>query len=471
MILSIDLGTTNWKAALIAPDSSIAALSSIPTPIADQDGHPCYDPHAMPGHLTELFSRFQPGALQNVSCIALTGMAEAGLMLDRDSLHPLSMIWPWFDRRALPLYNAVANHPPFCGREGLTGLPNSFKYGIYKLLTIRDMQSRRSASFLWCGLISYAALLLTGCCAEDYSLAARTACLNIHRRCWDMDFLHALGLDSNNFPRLIQSGAPVGKTLSNAFGLPTGVPVCISGHDHICAAHAPGALEQSQCFLSTGTAQVMLRATSQTETVSGLSYGPSPVGLAYVCLGSIQSAGGSVNYWKQLLFPEKGFDTLVREASDAAPSTLLYFPYLAGRGAPHLNPHAHGALLGVEETTTRGQIIAAVYQGLAMETRYILENMGFHDKESICCMGGLTRHEGYLHALADITGARITVPAVDEGTLYGAARLAYPTLPPLLPGRCFQPDSHRHAWLSARYQQYFLPLMNLIQTEESPWIS
>ncbi len=470
MILSIDLGTTNWKAALIAPDGQIAALSSMPTPMADENGHPCFDPHAMPAHLAALFAQFEPEALRQVTRIALTGMAEAGLMLDRSTRQPLSMIWPWFDRRALPLYEAQADQPLFCGRSSITGLPNSFKYGIYKLLTMLSMHPREPSSFLWCGLVSYAALLLTGQCAEDDTLAARTACLDIHRRCWDTAFLQALGLESSHFPRLVRSGAAVGVTLANKLGLPQGVPVCISGHDHVCAAHAAGALERGQCFLSTGTAQVMLRTTTQTEAASGLSYGPSPVGAPFTCLGSIQSAGGSINYWKKLLFPGESFDALIQEASACAPASLLYFPYLAGRGAPHLNPHARGALLGLEESTSRGQIIAAVYEGIAMETRCLLESMGFQPNESICCMGGLTRHEGYLHALADVTGATIAVPTASEGTLYGAARLACPTLPPLLSERCFEPNPCRHETLTTRYQQHFLPLMNLMQTEDSTWI-
>ncbi len=467
MILSIDLGTTNWKAGLIAPDGTVAALNEIPTPIVTEEGHPCYDPQAMPHHLARLLGAFGPQALSGITRMALTGMAEAGLMLDRATHRPLSMIWPWFDRRAIPLYEQLRTQPLFAGRPEVTGLPNSFKYGIYKFLTLLNRQRRPGHTVMWCGLVAYAGLLLTGECAEDATLAARTLCLDIRRAAWDEDFLRALGLSAESLPRLVATGQAIGAVRPNAFGLPEGVPVCIAGHDHICAAHAVGALERGDCFLSTGTAQVMLRTTEEAETASGLSYGPSPVGPPYTCLGSIQSAGGSINYWKKLLFPHEDFSALMKEASAAAPSSLLYFPYLAGSGAPHLDPNAHGALLGLTEATNRGEILAAVYEGIAMETRYVLARMGFRQEKRLICLGGLTRHDAYMQTLADITGASVGVPAVDEGTLYGAARLASDSLPPLAPSRIYPPDITQHQCWSERYERRYLPLMKLASKEES----
>ena len=475
MILALDLGTTNWKAALIAPEGEVTALASVPTPMAEEDGHPCYDPAAMPGHLRQLLNQLPT---LEVERIALTGMAEAGVMLRRDDLSPLSMIWPWFDRRALPLYEKVKDTHPFSGRERVTGLPNGFKYGIYTYLTLLKSTAIAPENTLWCGLVAYAAHLFTGEIAEDETLAARTACLDIRAgsRAWDADFLAKLGLEAANFPRIIAPGGAVGVTKGTAFGLKAGIPVHISGHDHVCAAHAVGALERGQCFISTGTAQVMLRSAADIDAATGLSYGPCPdygtgaAGLPYTCLGSIQSAGGSINYWKKLLFPGEDYAALMAEAAAASPSRLMYFPYLAGRGAPHLDPHARGGLMGLSDSASRGAIIAAVYEGIALETRCVLHSMGHAPGEGLVCLGGLTRHTAYMQALADVTGSPVHVPAVDEGTLYGAARLAEPALPILAIARTYTPDPRRHAWWTHRYETRYLPMTHLMRTEESPWI-
>ena len=465
MILSIDLGTTNWKAAVFSPAGELLALARIDTPVTAEDGHPCYDPLAVPEYLGRLLGQLSEEMRGQVRQIALTGMAEAGLLLDRETLAPLSTVWPWFDRRGLALFDRVGKQPPFAGREAVTGLPNGFKYGIYKLLTLLETGSHDVRRCLWMGFVAYVACLLTGERAEDVTIAARTYALNVHTRDWDDDFLQTLSLTRENFPRLVAPGEAVGVLKQSMFGLKAGTPVVIGGHDHVCAAHACGLLESGGVFLSTGTAQVMLGACSECESVSGLSYGPSPAGAPYTCLGSIQSAGGSVNYWRKRLFPgEEDYAALIREAEAAPnPTGLIYFPYLGGSGAPHLNPHARGALLGISESTTRGEIIAAVYEGVALESRYLLDHMDAGGK-ALICMGGLTRHRRYIQTLADVTGLPVSVPALDEGTLYGAARLAA-KLPPLAPQWTCQPDPERHAAWTDMYEKKYLPLMKITQME------
>lgn len=465
MILSFDLGTTNWKAAAFTATGDLAGLCSIPTPVTAEDGHPCYNPAAMPEHLAVLLQGFDAQLLHQVELIAFTGMAEAGLLVDKASLAPRSSIWPWFDRRALPLFERVKDTPLFAGRSAATGLPLGFKYGVFKLLTLLEAGLFDPQAMQWAGLISYAASLFTGELCEDHTLAARTLCLDIHTCQWDEAFLDALGLSPANLPRLVASGTVAGHVKQTMFGLRAGIPVAICGHDHVCAAHSVDALRQGHCFLSTGTAQVMLRPVDQIRPDTGLSYGPSPTGMPYTCLGSIQSAGGSINYWKNLLYPTDGYGVLMQEAALASPGQVMYFPFLAGRGAPRLDPHARAALIGMGEDTSRGAVIAAVYAGIAMETRFVLEQMGM--PQQLVCLGGLTRHEGYLHALADVTGAQVALPAMDEGTLYGAARLASrDALPPLQTARTIRPDALRHAQHTRYYTQRYLPLMNAIQWEE-----
>ncbi len=470
VILALDLGTTNWKCAAIGLDGRMLRLAHCPTPVILEDGHPCYDPLTMPEQLAALIAQAREGVSEDVACIALTGMAEAGLLLDRTSGHPLTRIWPWFDQRPLPLFTACREEPPFAGRETVTGLPNGSKYGIYKLLTMRRDPACQGVPLRWLGLVAYAGYLLTGCMGEEPTLAARTYAMNIHSRAWDMDFLSALALPEELFPPLIASGAALGCTREGLAGLPAGIPVCLCGHDHVCAAHAVGALEAGDVFLSTGTAQVILTTATRctaAETATGLSYGPSPAGEPYTCLGSIQSAGGSVNAWKQLLYPQEGFDLLMAEAAQApAPTGLIYLPFLAGSGAPHLNPAARGCLWGMSIDTPRAQVMAGVYEGIAMETRFVLERMGVQPVR-LCVMGGLTRHHRLMQVLADVTGCAAHVPAVEEGTLYGAARLAAqctlgrPDFPVLDGAAVYTPESSMHERYTTLYRERYVPLARL----------
>jgi len=386
-------------------------------------------------------------------------------------LKPLSNIWPWFDRRALPVYEATRGDERFAGRPSVTGLPDSYKYGIYKFLTLLGSGSYEVSSVCWIGLVAYTASLLTGECAEDISIAARTGCLALRTGSWDEAFIRSLGLTVENFPRLIRQGGTAGILRHSLCGLPKGIPVCIGGHDHVCAAYAAGALQSRGTFISTGTAQVVLGTTDDPSTSSGLSYGPSPVGQPYTVLGSIQSAGGSINFWRKQLFPDQGYTQLLEEVATApVPSGLLYYPYLAGSGAPHLDPTASGVLIGLRDHTNRGQIIAAVYEGIAMETRFLIDTMRPDPSSALYCLGGLTRHPRYMQTLADVLGRTVRVPDLDEGTLYGAAilcsdHLGRAPLPTLTPSAVYQPDSRSITAWNDLYMKRYLPLMDLTKTE------
>lgn len=471
MILAIDLGTTSWKAALIGQDGSITSLARIPTPVIEEAGHPCYHAAQVGAHLGEVLSQLPAGDRARVRLVAFTGMAEAGLVVDRETLAPLSNVWPWFDRRAIPLYEATRQDARFAGRPAVTGLPDSYKYGIYKLLTLLEGHTFDRQRIRWMGLVAYAASLLTGECAEDVSIASRTGCIALKTGTWDEAFLQSLGLSAAHFPRLIPQGGMAGVLSKDMYGMRAGTPVCLGGHDHVCASHAAGALEHGGVFLSTGTAQVVLGPANEMETASGLSYGLSPVGAPYTCLGSIQSAGGSVNFWKDRLYPHEGFDVLLKEAAEApSPSGLLYFPYLAGSGAPHLNPKACGALLGLRDGTSRGAILAGVYEGIALETRYLAETMRVPASAELFCMGGLTRHTRYMQTLADVLGMTVCVPDTEEGTLYGAARLALMqtgsgSLPALTPSAVYKPNQAAHQHWCSVYEKQYLPLINITKAE------
>ncbi len=475
MILAIDFGTTSWKAALISHEGDLVKTALIPTPVVTRDGFPCYAARELGRHLGALTAKLSP--LPAVRLIALTGMAEAGLAVDKRDGTPLCELRPWFDRQALPIYQETRSDPRFSGRPEATGLPDSHKYGIYKLLTVLRRGRLPRDAVVWMSLQAYAAFLLTGECAEEPTVAARTGCLDLCSGDWDAPFLHSLGLSADSFPRLIPQGAAVGKTRTDGpCGLPAGIPVCLAGHDHLCAAWGVGAPQRGQAFISTGTAQVLLSAVSAPAPSTGLSYGPSPDQGLYACIGSIQSAGGSVTFWKDRLFRGEGYDALIREAGQAPyPTRLLYFPYLSGSGAPHLDPEASGMLLGLREDTSRGEMLAAVYEGIALETRCLAEAMGLAPGSGIACTGGLTLHPRYMQTLADVLGSAVCVPAIREATLYGAARLSaraagiaagIADLPVPAIRERYAPDMRTHDVWTRIYQQRYLPLMGLTGSED-----
>lgn len=195
---------------------------------------------------------------------------------------------------------------------------------------------------------------------------------------------------------------------------------------------------------------------------TGLSYGPRPRG-GLCMLGALQSAGGSINWLNGLLFGEEGFDRMLEEAAQIPPepTELIYLPYLTGSGPPRMNRGAKGAFIGLGPNTSRLELLSAVYQGLAFESRVILEAAGLSDSHMMAS-GGLSVHSVYMQLLADCLCLQVNVPQCQEGTLYGAARLmawrAGADFPVPDMERTYLPDEARSHALLKRYTDWYLPL-------------
>lgn len=417
--LAFDLGTTNWKAGLFMPGQPPLVRSCPVVMTRDVRGNAVYSPDDLWHAVCELTAGFPQELLTRVTHVGVSGMAEAGLLLRRGSGEPLSPVLPWSDPRGLAHMARVPD------RFMQTGLPKHSKYSLFKLLALAEETDLRSS--WWLGVPEYVAWRISGVRATDPTLAARTYAYDAARSCWDVALLRSLGMEEELFAPVFPTGASIG-TARALPGVPSKATVSICGHDHLAAAYALDGLGEDKLFLSAGTAQVILRWSDaspfrEQEHASGLSYGPSPTGEGWVCLGSLQSAGGSVNRWRAWLGLSVEDWWLAAKDAPREVSPLLYLPYLAGSGAPHLDPTATGALLGLRQNDTHTEIVRGVLQGIGWETRWVMERMGKNVSEVVAA-GGLSRQPAYMQTLANALGRPMRCPGCLEATLEGAAMLA-----------------------------------------------
>ncbi len=465
-VLALDLGTTSWKAGIVDGSDAMPHVARIPTPSLEDAG-------AMLPSLKALLLQLPEDARMAVTRVALTGMAEAGLLLDAKTLLPRSPLLMWHDRRTEAIFAAHRDDPQFADRRAITGLPNSYKYGVYKMLYLLEAAGLSPCETRWLGAVEYAVFLLTGACAAEPTLAARTYAYDILQDCWDEAFLDYAGLAITMLPPLVPSGAPVGEItalMAREIGLPQRIPVHLCGHDHLCAAYGVGAALPGRLFGSLGTAQVLLatraeKRLDEADTVSGLSFGPTVTGEGLHVLGSIQSAGGSVSLLNRLLYGGDGYGGMLDDAAQMpyGPSGLLYFPYLSGSGAPHLDAAMRGGFLGLSAGTSRGQLALAVYEGIAMESRLILETPAMGHAEALTVSGGLTAHPRFLQAMADVLRLPVTVAGTEEAALLGAARLVSP-LPEPDSAAIHHPCTETSEKYDTLYRGGYLPMQGPLRT-------
>lgn len=488
-LLGIDIGTTHFKAGLFdAQGHPVRITSHEMRSERAPRGVIFYDPQVLwvtaQNAIREAVEGIPAG---DIAAIGISGMAETGMLVDRSSGDPRTVLFPWFDNTAASqveiLQKAGDPQERFC----TAGIRPNFKCSLAKILWLRDRDPSLLDGSLWLSVPDALAFWLTGAPATDFSLAGRTYAFNLDRQDWDIHWLRDLGLDPGMFPPAQQTGTLLGKILPEAAqvtGLAAGMPVCIAGHDHVCAAFAMGVVRAGQVFDSMGTAEALVgafpsRPLGEADYRSGLVYGLHVVPGMNYWMGGLSASGGSVEWLRGMLAdPALSYSDLesLLDSASADPTGILYFPYLAGSGSPHTDIHLRAALVGMNASHRRSDLAKAVLEGTAYEIEFIYRTaeaaVGV-PLNRVRVAGGGTRNPHWMQIKADVSGRPLQVLAIQEATLLGAALLAgvcsgvysdalsaatrkAPELES--PTVTFQPDPHRHLAYARLYEHGFLAL-------------
>ena len=296
--IGLDFGTTHIKAGLFDQAGKRIRLEKVPTPQARDDYGTVYDPAQIAETVTGLLQTLAETGVP-IRLISVTGMAEAGVMVERGTGRCLCPLLPWFDPRTQALAGAVSREEAH-RRFFQTGLRNSFKYGIYKYRWAMAHTRAAPEQTLWLSAVDYLVYLLTGQAVTDPTYAARTYAYNLDTGDFDWEYLSPLGLGRDNFPRVVPSGSRVG--LCRLPGL-TGAAVHIAAHDHVSAAFAISLAAEGWICDSCGTAETYIgtfpaRPLTEADWRTGCIYGPYP-GNRRFWMANISSSGLAVEWFRQ----------------------------------------------------------------------------------------------------------------------------------------------------------------------------
>ena len=461
--VGIDFGTTNLKAGLFTDDGRQLRLERVPTP-ARQDGVGCiYDAAEIDAAVRRLLDSLLPTE-GRVRGMVVTGMAEAGLMLDAVHREPLTPILPWFDRRTAQLAAAISPQEEQ-ERFFRTGLRNSFKYGIYKYRWCLDHCNFAPGDTRWLSAVDYLVFLLTGEVATDPTFAARTYCYDLSTGDYEPAWLARYDLTAANFSPILPSGSYVGDCRLPGW---EHVPVHIGAHDHICAAFGMGLKEQGGISNSCGTAETFVgvreaRPLDRKDYENGYVFGPFP-GEKQFWMANISASGLCVEWFrKKLQLQELDYGEVTRLLEPGEPTGILFLPALTGMGTPLFNPDFPGAFLGLRQEHDGAAMLRAVVEGVAYQGRMILEPLHL-GHATLLSVGGATDSSGWMQHKADILGATVKTFRQKEATLTGAiALMCAQSLEPAAAevfargtqlGAVYLPDTARHQAYEPWYRQY-----------------
>jgi sugar (pentulose or hexulose) kinase len=257
LLVGIDLGTTNIKAAVVGAGGQELACASVPT--AWQ-----VTPTGAEASATDLLDRALAAArraLQSapsapVAGVGVTSMAETAVWLDSQG-QPTGPCIAWYDTRGEEEASGLPAELPGFSRR--TGLPASPMCTLAKLRWVAR-RGERPARVL--SVADWVVHALGGEQGFEASLASRTGALDVPRRRWWVEALEWAAVSPGAFPPLVEAGEPAGKAKGP---LMAGAVLTCAGHDHLSAAVGAGATGTDQVLDSCGTAESLVRAVAPLD--------------------------------------------------------------------------------------------------------------------------------------------------------------------------------------------------------------
>ena len=374
---------------------------------------------------------------KDVAGIGITNQRETSVIWDRASGAPIHKAIVWQDRRTAghcDALRALGHEPEIVKRSGLLLDPYFSASKIAWLLDNVDgaRAKARDGELAFGTIDSFLLWRLTGgkVHASDATNASRTLLLDIRKGAWDPDLMKLLGVPASMLPRVVDCSGEFGVTTADFLG--AAVPILGMAGDQQAATVGqacikPGMIKTTYgtgCFaiLNTGSMAVHSRHRLLTTIAYQLDGRRT-----YALEGSIFVAGAAVQWLRDglgVIEKSSEVEALAAKARDGHGVYLV--PAFVGLGAPHWDPDARGALLGLTRDSGPAEIAAATLDSVCYQTRDLVDAMRGDGAQidELRVDGGMVANDLLMQRLADTVGAPVERPKVTETTALGAAFLA-----------------------------------------------
>src|SRR5882672_471333 len=363
-VLALDQGTTSSRAILFDEKGTPKSVAQREFPqIFPQPGwveHDAKEIFRTQREVAREALRDSGVPLKELMAVGIANQRETTIVWDRQTGEPIHNAIVWQDRRTAPQCEELRQ----VGAESLvrerTGLVIDPYFSGTKIGWLLDnvpgARPRAERGELAFGTVdTWLVWQLTGnrTHVTDVSNASRTLLFNIHMNDWDEELLSLLRVPRAILPDVHPS--------SHAFGmLPKSVvdeAVVIGGiaGDQQAATFGQGCHRAGMAKNTYGTGCFMLMHTGDkvVQSTNGL------LSTAAAQLGRAIDAG-----------------EVERLASEVLDNGGVYIvPAFAGLGAPHWDPHARGAILGLTRGSSRAHIARAALESIAYQSADLLEAM------------------------------------------------------------------------------------------------
>lgn len=441
-LLAIDQGTTSSRAILFdRAGRNVATSQREFTQYFPDDGWVEHDPEAIwetvLATCREVVEKAQVD-LDRIIGVGITNQRETTLLWDRATGKPLYNAIVWQDRRTADSCQTLREQGHTELLQASTGLLIDPYFSATKLAwlleNLEGARERAERGELAFGTVdSFLIWRLTGgkVHATDATNASRTALFNIHEQQWDPALLELFDIPASLLPEVKDSSDDFGRVEASWLGVE--LPIAgVAGDQQAAlvgqACFTPGMGKSTYgtgCFMIVNTGDVAETSRNRLLTTVGYRLNGKPT---YAMEGSIFVAGATVQWLRdglQLFANASETESLASETRDG--HSVYLVPAFTGLGAPHWDPKARGAILGLTRDTGIAEIVAAGLQAVCYQTRDLqacmLDDMAA-STSALRVDGGMVCNNWVMQFLADMLGVQVDRPTVLETTALGAAYLA-----------------------------------------------
>ena len=431
--LGIDLGTQHLKALVYDADArSTLANASAPLDLyQDDQGAAEQQAHWWVDALRAALAQIDESVRRSVQAVAVSGQQHGFVPLDADG-NVLTSVKLWCDTStARECETLMETAGGFDACIELAGNPILPGYTASKILWLKNQHPSLYAQLHQVLLPhDYVNFHLTGeLCMEDGD-ASGTGLFDIVNREWSGAMLKALEPNSDFSERLPplkrfdDAIATLQLKVADTLGLRPGIRVAVGGGDNMMSAIGTANVRPGVLTISLGTSGTLFAYSDRpiVDPDGEIAAFCSSTG-GWLPLLCTMNCTVSTELSRTLLGCE--LDQFEQEVA-AAPSGsggILTLPFFNGERTPNL-PGAKGCLIGIDSNNAKSaNLLRSSMEGATYALKFGVEKLvrlGVHTNQ-IVLTGGGAKSATWRQMVADIIGARVSIPQQEEGAAFGAA--------------------------------------------------
>ena len=415
MYLGIDLGTTGLKCVMFEADGAVLAEYNEEYPLifvgsfVEQDANLWWSNIVSAlGKLVAATGRRDVEALSiSTQSISFVPVDEAGNTL-YNSIN-------WLDMRGAAecdrIKDAVGERRVFLK----TGKHCDPAYSLPKLIWFKEQRPEvydKAYKILF--PLDYLNMKLTGKFITDYTIAGGTMLYNIVEKRWDEELLALSGIDAEKLPEVAVMGTDIGRITPHAadeLGISPDCRVVLGGQDQKIAAIGAG-LTEDILTMSFGTASAITKL--HRDMIADSPVSQFRFNDEYFVSEGVADTTGAALKWLSRMMGNVSYREMDELAADSCPG--------ANGVTAHTSFSKGASFEGLSLSTTRGDMIYALYEGTSREIADRIRSMG--GAERIRVFGGGSKSRIWCEILAGTTGCAVDILETPETASRGAAILA-----------------------------------------------